>query len=360
MNQGPKLSDISTEHALTRAQLPDEPSTHPATQGAPAGVSRGACDGVVGLVGLMLHWIGVLEGIGARAKSWAGAGGGARNGNEKIATLYRGDLNRGMLNGATSSGATLYTNASHGGIQTGDAASGAGLNVGPSWGLGMVPTMMKGAVAGIVAVTIAACSPGQTALMGAADVLTEKSASNEQGQVGESGLAGEDQQSGQNQGGNAGSGNETSGVGVDFDPNDPDFDFFDPCDGTTPEQKIAMGLPGEYEYANVDLENFYSQCDFQIRLENGDPATVWLISATNSIDDIRENITVIDESPESKLNGVIWYSVGHGATEHCVASVNTTRGRVQATYLSIFDERGINYICAEAQKYLEDLTQLIY
>ncbi|MCQ9342161.1 hypothetical protein [Corynebacterium kozikiae] len=222
-----------------------------------------------------------------------------------------------------------------------------------------MPTMMKGAAVGIVAGTIAACSPGQTALMGAADVLTEKSASSEQSQAGESGLAGEGQQSGQNQGGNAGSGNETSGVGVDFDPNDPNFDFFDPCDGTTPEQKIAMGLPGEYEYADVMYEIPYALCDFTIELPNGEQGAVWLANDAVPLADLEGKVVFIRGDMNSEPDEWVLYRLDQVDSKNCIASVSTYRGRVQVVFQGYFDDRSTDELCNDAENYLSKLISYI-
>ncbi|MCQ9370630.1 hypothetical protein NQ024_05080, partial [Corynebacterium sp. 35RC1] len=155
------------------------------------------------------------------------------------------------------------------------------------------------------------------------------------------------------------SGNETSGVGVDFDPNDPNFDFFDPCDGTTPEQKIAMGLPGEYKFAEVMEKVPYSVCDFGIENSLGDPALILLASDAKKATDLIGRVTFLKGGPESNESEIVWYNMHEVSERNCAASLSTSRGRVQVMYLGLFDDRDATDLCIEAETVLLKLVNFI-
>lgn len=144
-----------------------------------------------------------------------------------------------------------------------------------------------------------------------------------------------------------------------FDPDDPNFQFFDPCHDLTDEQFASIGLPPVEQIDKEWNVPNRSKCKFNIYGSDGVVAShVWIATDLASLEEHQDIVQVIDRELSPTLPGSYSFYFPDDDGIFCMTSVPTDGGRLHVAYHSYWEGLDMDGACNAALSYLEKVVTI--
>lgn len=144
-----------------------------------------------------------------------------------------------------------------------------------------------------------------------------------------------------------------------FDPNDPNFRFFDPCHDLTEDDFESIGLPRKPNWEPVKHEYPFAKCDYAVKSGAGERiGTVWIYADILSLEDNRDQIVLLDYETTGVLPNSVAYQFQNETYAYCAIVIPTDGGRLHVGYDPFFVKGDPIYSCQQAETYLKKIIEV--